>query len=67
MQITNGFGLLALECYLKTVRVLSSLKELKNKAVLNLKQCCLCCYVVLSSCFKIVSTVAILVLQTRLI
>ena len=36
------------KCY---VKISYSTKELKNKAVLNLKQCCIHCYMALSNIF----------------
>ena len=34
----------------KQLRVISNItKELKNKAILNLKQYCICCYMILSN------------------
>ena len=37
--------------YLKNSKSTKELKELKNKAVLNLEQCCIHCYVALSNIF----------------
>ena len=44
----NGFRLLVIKCYLKNSYIT---KKLKNKAVLNLKQYRMCCYVSLSYVF----------------
>ena len=36
---------------ISTVMLFKNTKELKNKAVLILEQCCICCYVALSNVF----------------